>query len=469
MTEGNLPQDEPFKSLFLGTNRRVIEFFGPSVRHRHDTFLTQPGLNLGLCCRSWRITSTPQYSMGEVVSIQDVTVELPPRSHHLRPAGLDIVGAFLFWVDFDDNPLDFRVTSTGLSFEDDIGEMALWPNGVFDEQGDEICLLHKLFLSWGEQQFEFSGQMCCAAPNVREGGRKQSLRLYDYAKNETFRIKFDDLLKVEGPWLGKWNAPWLHPWGFDDDGNLLFKIIDTRMVDGEERLRVVQTSFHLDTMRTTFSVEILEDIQLPSPWNFQLFSDQCWGYPTKDADGNIWCVLRDLRDGNLVRRAGPLNIPGTQPTDYACHISMFHVIFQDKSSRFNSRVTPAQAPLRIFSINPVPPDIQNLYDFPPQDDTQTCQLLYELYPPSHPEPPGYWMFGGEDAAERYLFFQGSTIHPEDGIFADDWKKWVVWDSYRKEWTLLKCQRDWGTNGFYCLFSEVDGDKEHVGLDWITME
>jgi hypothetical protein len=467
LTGGHLPQNTPFYALFLATNRRVIEFFGPSVRHRHDTFLTQPG-NLGGYCRSWIIRSSPQYSMGEVIAIQHTLLELPPRGHHLRPAGLDVVGAFLFWVDFEDNPLGIQITPNGLVFDDEVGEMALWPNGVFGEPGDELSLLQRLFLSWGETRFEFSGQMCCAAPNVQEGGRKQNLRLFDYVKSTAYTIPFDELLKKEGPWLGNWNAPWLHPWGFDDDGNLLFKIIDTRIVDGVERLRVVQTSYHLETMRTTFSVEILEDIQLPSPWNFQLFSDQCWGYPCKDGEGNIWCILRDLRNGNVVRRVGPLNIPGTQPTDYACHISMFHVLFQDKSSRFNSRVSPAYTPLRIFSINHVQPDIRNLYRFSSGNDGQS-RPLYELYPPFHPEPPGYWMFGGEDAAERYLFFQGSTINPEDAIFAEDWKKWVVWDSFRKEWTMLKCQRDWGSNGFYCLFSEIEGDKERVGLDWITME
>src|SRR5579871_4842818 len=191
LTEENLPQDQPFRSLFLGTNRRVIEFFGPSVRHRHDTFLTQVTPPLGLCCRSWRITSTLQYSMGGVLSIQNVVVDLPPRGHHLRPAGLDVVGTFLFWVDFEDSPIGFDVTSAGLLFEDDNGEMALWPDNVFDEDGGELCLLHKLFLSWGESQFEFSGQMCCAAPNVRAGGRKQNLRLYDYEKNRAYLVSFD--------------------------------------------------------------------------------------------------------------------------------------------------------------------------------------------------------------------------------------------------------------------------------------
>ena len=466
----NLPADQPFASLFLNTDRRVIEFFGPSVRHRHDTFLTQADGDFRQLCQSWKITSTPQYSMGQVKSLEKVVVELPPRGHHLRPAGLDVVGTFLFWVDFEDNPIGFEVTAEGLTFDDELGEMALWPDGAFEEQGDDLCLLHRLFLSWGESQFEFSGQMCCATPSVRLNRRKQTLRLYDYQKNKAYTIPFDELLKEKGPWKGGWRSPWLHPWGFDDDGNLLFKIIDTKLVDGGERLRVVQTSYHLESMRTTFSHEILEDIQLPSPWNFQLFSDQCWGYPIKDVDGNIWCILRDLRDGNIVRRVGPLNRIGTHPYDYACHISMFHVLFQDKSQRFSAANTPAHTPLRIFPIDPIPPDIQHRYPFSePMAAPQTSQLLYELHPPYHPDPPGFWTFGGEDAAERYLFFQGATINSEDGVHSDDWKKWVVWDSHRREWTMLKCQRDWGINGFYCLFSQVEGNKERVGLQWVTME
>jgi hypothetical protein len=26
-----------------------------------------------------------------------------------------------------------------------------------------------------------------------------------------------------------------------------------------------------------------------------------------------------------------------------------------------------------------------------------------------------------------------------------------------------------SGGFYCLFSEIDGDEERVGLDWVRME
>ena len=99
-----LPQDQRFDTLFLGTNRRVIEFFGPSVRHRHDTFLTQTNREEH-SCKSWRITSTPQYSMGQVVSVKKVEINLPHSGHHLRPAGLDIVGTFLFWVDYENQPL----------------------------------------------------------------------------------------------------------------------------------------------------------------------------------------------------------------------------------------------------------------------------------------------------------------------------------------------------------------------------
>src|SRR6202035_3356372 len=126
--------------------------------------------------------------------------------------------------------------------------------------------------------------------------------------------------------------------------------LDTRIVNGMEHARCVHTSLNLASMRTTFSIEILEDIQLLSPWNFQMFSDQCWGYPVKDTNGDIWCILRDLRDGNIVKRLGPLNYPGTKPTDYSCHISMFHVIFQDKSMRFGAKSSPAYTPLRVFPI-----------------------------------------------------------------------------------------------------------------------
>ena len=470
LSHGNLPQDELFSSLFLGTNRRVIEFFGPSVRHRHDTFLTQTDVQSHVTM-SWRITSTQQYAMGQVTSVAKMPLPLPPRGHHLRPAGLDVVGTCLFWVDYADRPVQYRITpDKKLQFLDDIGEDVLWPEWVFDDTIEDPCLLRKLFLSWGEAQFDFSGQMVSAADNVREGGRKQMLRLFDYAVRQVHNIPFDRILGNEGPWLGKWRAPWILPWGFDDDGNLLFKILDTRIQNGVECVRCVQTSFNLVSMQTTFSVEILEDIQLTTPWNFQLFSDQCWGYPAKDSEGNLWCILRDLRDGNLVRRVGPLNAPGARPTEYSCHISMFHVIFQDKSARHASRKAPAYTPLRVFPIKPMHPSIQNKYEFPAQQTSPYhSQLLYELSPPPHPNPPAFWAFGGEDAAERYLFFQGSSKDIEHVGLYDDWKKWAVWDSYRREWTMLQCQRDWGSDGFYCLFSESDGDDERVGLDWVRME
>lgn len=465
---GTLPQDKSFATLFLGTNRRVIEFFGASVRHRHDTFLTQTD-DVTHTCRSWQITSTEQYSMGQVVSVKKKVVNLPPIGHHLKPAGLDVVGTFLFWVDYADSPLEFTVDAEGISFTDEIGDNLLWPMGAFDEDNnEELSLLQKLFLSWGESQFEFTGQMVCARASV--GQRKQVLRLYDYDSQQMHNIPFDHILGDCGPWLGPWKAPWILPWGFDDDGNLLFKILDTRLVDATERIRCVQTSFNLASLRPTFSVEILEDIQLLNPWNFQMFSDQCWGYPARDIMGDVWCILRDLRDGNIVRRVGPLNLPGAKPKDYSCHISMFHIIFQDKSARFKSKsLPPAYTPLRIFPIKPVPPSIQRKYHLPATSAFTHGHLLYELSPPRHPAPPGFWTFGGEDAAERYLFFQGSTTNAENAALYDDWKKWVVWDSVRGEWSVLQCRHEWLMDGFYCLFSEIDGDDERVGLDWVRME
>jgi len=460
-----LPQMERFLDLFKGTHRRVIEFFGPSVRHRHDVYLTQLEHDFHVC-RSWKITSTPEYALGEITSVTKVSVQLPPGGHHLRPAGLDLVGTSLFWVEYVDAPISFSLNEEGIGFEDTFGEMALWPDRAFEE-GTQPSLLKSLFLSWGETQFGFSGQMACATPTVREGGRKQVLRLYDYERKRTYSVPFEIIIKDEGPWLGKWRAPWLLPWGFDDDENLLFKIVDTRIIDGEEVLRCVQTSFNLETMRTTFSVEILEDILLLSPWNFHLFSDQCWAYPVRDTEGNIWCILRDLRNGNLVQRVGPLNRPYTRPTDFTVHISMFHVIFQDKSSRPASCSTPAYTPLRVFPINPVPPHIQHRYHLPvPVPGTSSC--LYELEAPSHPSPPGFWMFGGEDASERYLFFQGSSLKAADPFHNDDWKKWAVWDSFKREWTVLQCHAGWAVDGFYCLYSEVCDGVERVGLDWITL-
>jgi hypothetical protein len=465
----NLPQDQLFSTLFLGTNRRIIEFLGPSVRHRHNTFVTQTDF-LARSCRSWRIKCTQEALTGQVVSVQKVDVNLPPRGHHLRPAGLDVVGTFLFWVDYADQPLDFSIAHDGIQFDDEIGENVLWPDRVFDETGGELCLLHMLFLSWGESRFEFSGQMVSAVASIGPWGRKQILRLFDYERNRAYSIPFDDILGDQGPWLGEWRSPWILPWGFDDDGNLLFKILDTRIVHERERIRCVQTSYNLESMRTTFSVEIFEDIQLLNPWNFQMFSDQCWGYPVRDRRGNVWCILRDLRDGNIVRRVGPLNSPGTQPTDYACHISMFHVIFQDKSTRFASRKKPAHTPLRIFPINPVLPAVQCKHHLPiVEKPSFHAQLLYELSPPSHPEPPDFWTFGGEEAAERYLFFQGATKDNGDNILYPEWKKWIVWDSVRREWSILKCKRDWEVDGYFVLFSEIDGDTERVGLDWVRME
>ena len=465
---GTLPQDKTFATLFLGTNRRMIEFFGASVRHRHDTFLTQTD-DVTHTCRSWQVTSTEQYSMGQVVSVKKTVVNLPPIGHHLKPAGLDVVGTSLFWVDYADSPLEYTIDEDGegIAFMDEIGDNVLWPMGAFDEGIEDFSLLQKLFLSWGESQFEFTGQMVSARASV--GERKQVLRLYDYESQRTHNISFELILGPSGPWLGPWKAPWILPWGFDDDGNLLFKILDTRLVDSTERIRCVQTSFNLASMRTTFSVEILEDIQLLNPWNFQMFSDQCWGYPTRDPNGDIWCILRDLRDGNLVHRVGPLNIPGSKPKDYSCHISMFHIIFQDKSARLKSKIpSPAPTPLRIFPIKPVPPSIQRRYHLPGPTSPQS-HLLYELSPPPHPAPPGFWTFGGEDAAERYLFFQGSTRNTENVAWYDDWKKWVVWDSVRREWSVLQCRHEWLMDGFYCLFSEIDGEAERVGLDWVRME
>jgi hypothetical protein len=462
-----LPQTERFLSLFKDTHRRVIEFFGPSVRHRHDVYLTQLEHNFHVC-RSWKITSAPEYAMGEVNSVTKVSVQLPPGGHHLRPAGLDLVGTSLFWVEYADAPIKYTLSAeNGIGFEEGFGEMALWPDRAFEGRG-EPSLLKGLFLSWGEAQFGFSGQMACATPTVRQGGRKQVLRLYDYQTRRIYSLPFEMIIKQQGPWLGKWRAPWILPWGFDDDENLLFKIVDTRIVNGQERLRCVQTSFNLETMKTTFSVEILEDILLLSPWNFQLFSDQCWAYPVRDSVGNIWCILRDLRDGNLVQRVGPLNRPRTLPTDFSVHISMYHVIFQDKSPRLESCSVPSRTPLRVFPINPVPHHVLRNYHFrTPERGTSLC--LYELEAPSHPFPPGFWMFGGEDASERYLFFQGSALKLEDTQRHEDWKKWAVWDSFKREWSVLQCHREWGADGFYCLFKETDREgKERVGLDWVTL-
>ena len=408
--------------------------------------------------------------MGEVVSVAEVVLNLPPRGYHLKPAGLDVVGTFLFWVDYVSDPLGFSIDNEGIHFDDDFWGNVLWPDGVFDETGEDLSLLQKLFLRWGENRFDFSGQMVSAAASVQQPNHQQILRLYDYQTSQVHSVSFDKILGEEGPWLGKWRSPWILPWGFDDDGNLLFKILDTRIVNNVEVLRCVQTSFNLESMRTTFSVEILEDIQLLNPWNFQMFSDQCWGYPVKDASGNIWCILRDLRNGNLVRRIGPLNRSGTKPDDYACHISMFHVIFQDKSARHRTKSRPAYAPLRVFPINPVSPAIRHEYGIPDMElPSPHSQLLYELEPPPHPDPPGFWTFGGEDAAERYLFFQGSPIRVENAAMSDDWKKWIVWDSYRREWSIVKCQRDPRALGFYCLYSEIDGNMDRVGLDWVQME
>ena len=466
LATGKLPQDQPFDSLFLGTDRRVIEFFGPSVRHRHDTFLTQTNRE-AQCCKSWKITSTPQYSMGQIVAVKKVEVKLPHPGHHLRPAGLDIVGTFLFWVDYEDRPLPYAIIGKTIHFGE-VGENVLWPDWAFDETTDDLSLLQQLFLSWGETRFEFSGQMVCAASSVHSGRSNQILRLFDYDSGNAYSIPLNSILGDKGPWLGPWSSPWVLPWGFDDDGNLLFKILDTRTLNDTEVVRCVQTSFNLDAMRTTFSVEILEDIQLLNPWNFQMFSDQCWGYPAKDGEGNIWCILRDLQNGNLIRRVGPLNLPGARPKDYSCHISMFHVIFQDKCARHRAKSRPAYTPLRIFPIKPISPAIQRKYRL--HSSGNTTEMLYELSPPlAHSDPPGFWTFGGEDAAERYLFFQGSTINIEHTILYDDWKKWVVWDSVLREWSFVQCQREGIGEGFYCLFSEIDGDGERVGLDWVRME
>jgi hypothetical protein len=401
--------------------------------------------------------------MGQVTQVNKVTVELPPRGHHLRPAGLDVVGTFLFWVDYLDSPLANTIGPDGIEFHEEIGDNVLWPEGVFNEEDDQLCLLHKLFISWRETQFNYSGQMVSAVETT-SSIRKQVLWLYDYDSRKKYNIPFDMILGKEGPWLGKWVSPWILPWGFDDDGNLLFKILDTRVHNNVERLRCVQISFCLEEMAVTFAVEILEDIQLLSPWNFQLFSDQCWGYPARDTKGNIWCILRDLRNGNIVRRLGPLNHPGTQPTDYACHISTFHVIFQDKSSRCLQSTSS-----RIFPINPVPNFIQKEFRFPPPVSDQNTQLLYDLKCPMSPEPPGFWSFAGEDVAERYIFFQGTTTSVTEGALMEDWRKWVVWDNKRREWTIAYGIREWGNDGFYCLYSEVQGNREVVGMDWIRME
>jgi len=471
-----LPQDQPFGTLFIGTNRRVIEFFGPSVRHRHDTFLTQTDPHSRLC-RSWRIRSTPQYAMGHVVSVAKAEVSLPPPGHHLRPAGLDVVGNFLFWVDYENNVLPFSITGKQIEFGDEIGENVLWPeSGALPDSASHMSLLRELFLSWGESRPVFSGQMVSAAASLVPS-RQQNLRLFDYDSGRTYCIPFSNILGSEGPWLGNWCWPWILPWGFDDDGNLLFKIVDTRMDGGKEKIRCVQTSYNLAAMKTTFSVEIFEDIQLLNPWNFQLFSDQCWGYPAKDAGGDIWCILRDLRDGNIVRRIGPLNYPGNEPTDYSCHVSMFHVIFQDKTLRWPPLKKPYFAPLRVFPITPILPSTKRSCRITSDDGlpAQHTQVLYELSPPSvsDPSPPGYWTFGGEDAAERYLFFQGFPIDSSPDAFqltGEDWTRWVVWDSFRREWSFVNCERQGTLDGFFCLFSEIDADgREHVGLDWVRMD
>jgi hypothetical protein len=99
----------------------------------------------------------------------------------------------------------------------------------------------------------------------------------------------------------------------------------------------------------------------------------------------------------------------------------------------------------------------------------STQLLYELKCPDHGEDPGFWSFAGEDVAERYLFFQGTTMDVDDAAILEDWRKWVVWDNKRREWSIVYGIRDWGSNGFYCLYSEITGDNEVVGLDWIRMD
>jgi hypothetical protein len=420
--------------------------------------------------KSWRITSPPAYKTGEILAVEKKTLQLPPRNHHLRPAGLDVVGTMLFWVDYVDQPLDIDVLPTGVKFYRPVNhrESMLWPEGVFDDTTDELSLLEKLFMTWGESRQHFSGNMVCAVQTV-SWGRPQMLRCYDYKTGRKYDIPFVDIVGETGPWRGSWRAPWILPWGCDDDGNLLFKIIDTITVNGNERPRCVQTSFNLDAMRRTFSVEIMENIQFTSPWNFQLFSDQCWGYPVLEND-DIWCVLRDLRDGNLVRRIGPLNRPGCTPSDYIVHISMFQIIFQDKSVSLTNSTTPAPTPLRIFSIKPVPPAIHRSFNLP--SSNYPAQLLYELNPPPHPSPPKFWSFGGEDGSERYLFFQGSRPSIPDLFLSEDWKKWAVWDSEEREWTVLQCRSGAGgvdSDGFFCLFRECVGGRERVGLDWVRME
>jgi hypothetical protein len=136
--------------------------------------------------------------------------------------------------------------------------------------------------------------MVCAVQTV-SWGRPQMLRCYNYETGKKYDIPFVDIVGETGPWRGSWRAPWILPWGCDDDGNLLFKIIDTITVNGKELPRCVQTSFNLDAMRRTFSVEILENIQFTSPWNFQLFSDQCWGYPVLVNDDILVCITRLTR------------------------------------------------------------------------------------------------------------------------------------------------------------------------------
>lgn len=471
-----LPQNQPFAEIFIGTNRRVIEFFGPSVRHRHDTFLTQTDRIAGVC-QSWRITSTPQYAMGHVVGVKKVEVNLPPLGNHLRPAGLDVVGTFLFWVEFQDNPLPFTITGKQIHFPDQIGENVLWPLFGALPEPPTLSPLYSLFLSWGETPGDFSGQMVSASSSTLPL-RYQNLRLFDYDTGRVYSIPLLDIIGAKGPWLGKWRLPWILPWGFDDDGNLLFKILDAETAKDKERIRCVQISYNLAAMKTTFAVEIFDDIQLLNPWNFQLFSDQCWGYPAYDAQGDLWCVLRDLRDGNIVRRVGPLNCPGSIPEDYSCHISMFHVIFQDKSLRRRPLKKPGYAPLRVFPIKPLLPSTKRSCRIPWDNNlpSQHAQVLYELSPPSvdDPSPPGYWTFGGEDAAERYLFFQGfpTETNPDTLHLAweDCWKRWVVWDSVGREWSFVNCGRQGGGEGVYCLFSEIDANgREHVGLDWVRME
>src|SRR5579859_2239935 len=156
-----LPQDKSFEELFVGTHRRVIEFIGPCVRHRNDTYLTQTD-PLAQICTSWKISSVHAYSMGQVRQVKKVVVGLPPRGHHLRPAGLDVVGTFLFWVDYEDHPLPHFMGPGCINFAEEIGDNVLWPDGVFNEEENELCLIHKLFITWGESQFNYSGQMVSA-------------------------------------------------------------------------------------------------------------------------------------------------------------------------------------------------------------------------------------------------------------------------------------------------------------------